>query len=277
MDYFENPAPPGLRRYVRCIWELRDDAPEPGIQVIYPDGCCELIAEYGTPLRFHHADGHVRDGQRLVFAGQQCGPIRLEARGPVHCLGVRLTPAASGLVARARLPQLRDQAPELFGFDPTFAEAFDVEARAAVGSGSNDALWHLLETRCREYTLDKAVERGVTLIDRHNGALRIADVALQIGLRVRSLQARFLASVGMTAKEYARVRRLQALLRAFEENDSSLAQAATDHGFADQSHATHDILRLTGTTPARLVHALRHHRDGMDTLRLAAAFVRGHA
>lgn len=71
------------------------------------------------------------------------------------------------------------------------------------------------------------------------------------------------------------MRRLQALLRTLDAEREAIADAAARHGYSDQAHATHDLFRLTGTTPARLVRALRGDPEGEDALRLAAAFVRG--
>ena len=42
-------------------------------------------------------------------------------------------------------------------------------------------------------------------------------------------------------------------------------------------HPMRLVTRRTGLTPARLRTALRSDRDGDDTIRLAAAFVRGRA
>ena len=56
MDYAEHPVPAELRRHVQCLWLLRDDAPDDAIQTIWSDGRCELLAEFGVPLRFHGAD-----------------------------------------------------------------------------------------------------------------------------------------------------------------------------------------------------------------------------
>jgi AraC-like DNA-binding protein len=55
-----------------------------------------------------------------------------------------------------------------------------------------------------------------------------------------------------------------------------MAELAIDSGFADQAHATREVRRVTGTTPARLRDALRQDRDGVSSVRMAAAFVRGH-
>ncbi|WP_282295141.1 helix-turn-helix transcriptional regulator [Stenotrophomonas sp. PS02289] len=275
MDYIEHPAPEDLRRYVRCLWQLRDDAPGDDIQVIYPDGCCELLAELGVPLRMHAADGQVRSDQPFCFAAQQRGPVRLQAAGPVFCIGVRLQPAASALVAGARLPGLRDHAPDLHTLDDTFARAFAAAARASAAADDPEPLWQFLRQACADFTMDAKIEKAVALLDAAAGDMRISALAKSLGISLRTLQPRFLAAVGMTPKEYARVRRLQALLQSLDEEHADIATAAARHGYSDQSHATHDLVRWTGSTPGALVQALRGDRDGDDALRLAAAFVRG--
>ncbi|MEG3789730.1 helix-turn-helix transcriptional regulator [Lysobacter sp. CCNWLW3] len=277
MDYAEQPAPPSLSRHVQCLWRLRDDAPAPQVQAIYADGRCELIAHLGAPMRLYGADGDSQLQAPLLFAAQQRGPIRLQPTGPVHCLGVRLTPAGSTLIAGARLAALRDRIPDLHELDAGFAAAFAQAAQACVAGQGADAIWRLLGQRARAHPPDPAIEHAVAQLDARDGDLRIAELARATGLGLRNLQARFLATVGMTAKEYARVRRLQALLRSLDQERAGIADAAARHGYSDQAHATHDLGRWTGTTPARLVRALRGDRDGEATLRLAAAFVRGHS
>ncbi|MFT3761136.1 MAG: helix-turn-helix transcriptional regulator [Pseudoxanthomonas sp.] len=275
MEYAEHAPPADLRRHVQCLWELRDDAPDDAIQVIYPDGRCELLAELGVPLRFYGPDGEIRADQPLCFAGQQLGPIRLQATGMVHCFGVRLTAASGGLVAGARLPGLRNQAPDMHTLDAAFARQFGAAARACADARSPEPLWDLLRPRCAAFMPDAAVEQAVDLLDAADGDLRIADLAKRLGIALRTLQARFLQAVGMTPKEYARVRRLQALLRALDAEHAGIADVAAARGYSDQAHATRDLGRWTGATPARLARALRDNREGADALRLAAAFVRG--
>lgn len=275
MEYVEHAPPPDLQRQIQCLWELRDDVPGDAIQAIYPDGRCELLAELGVPLRFHGLDGEIRADQALAFAAQQLGPIRLQAAGPVHCIGLRLAAAASNIVAGARLPELRDRAPDLRLLDPEFAAAFHLAARDSAASGSPEPMWRLMRVRFSTFKPDALVERAIELIDGCAGDLRIGALATQLGAPLRSLQSRFLAAVGMTPKEYARVRRLQGLLQTLDANPTSIAEAAALHGYTDQAHATRDLAHWTGTTPARLVRALHADRDGEGTLQLAAAFIRG--
>lgn len=275
MEYIEHAPPEDLRRYVQCLWLLRDDAPDDEVQVIYPDGRCELLAEFGVPLRLHGPDGELRADQPFCFAAQQLGPIRLQATGPVHCLGVRLAAAGSALIAGSRLPELRDSAVDLHLLDDVFAGQFITVARIFAETRQAGPLWELLRSRCIPLELDAVAEQAVDRLDRADGNLRINDLARHLGGSLRTLQTRFLDAVGMTPKEYARVRRLQALLRALDAEHAVIADAALDHGYSDQAHATRDLTRWTGITPARLLRALRDNRNGEDSLRLAASFLRG--
>ncbi|WP_294991128.1 AraC family transcriptional regulator [uncultured Stenotrophomonas sp.] len=275
MDYLEHPPPDDLHRHVQCLWWLRDDAPGSGIQVIYPDGRCELLAELGVPMQLHGADGQIRSDLPFCFAAQQRGPIRLQAVGPVLCIGIRLQPAASALVAGIRLPGLRDQAPDLHALDAAFAGTFSAAARASAANGTAEPLWQALRERCAGFALDERMEQAVAQLDALEGDLRIAELARRLGMSLRALQSRFLAAVGMTPKEYARVCRLQAMLRTLDAEATRIATAAARHGYTDQAHATHDLVRWTGMTPGRLVHALRGDRGSEAALQLATAFVRG--
>jgi transcriptional regulator GlxA family with amidase domain len=97
------------------------------------------------------------------------------------------------------------------------------------------------------------------------------------GMSTRSFQTRFLGCVGLTPKEFTRLMRLQATLRALDETDTGISELALDQGFADQAHATRDLRRVTGLTPAKLRTELRRDRNGETAMRLAAAFIRGYS
>ena len=276
MNYVEHPVPTDLQRHLQCLWVLEDAQPGLDIQIVYPDGRCELVAELGVPMRFHGVDGEIRSDHAFVFAGQQRGPIRLQAAGPVHCIGVRLCAAASGLIAGADLPGLRDRAPDLHALDAGFATRFGIAAKTCADSGSADALWAVLRECCTGFEIDSTIEAATNRLDTCDGDLAVADLARSLGIGLRTLQQRFIAQVGVTAKEYARIRRLHALVRTLDAGEIGIADAAAKHGYADQAHATHELSRLTGATPAALMRALRDARGAEATVRLAAAFIRGH-
>jgi len=275
MDYRELEVPEDLRRQVQCVWRLSDPNPAPESQVIYPDGRCELIVHLAAPMAWWDPEVGWVPQFTVLFAAQQRAPIRLTARGPVDCLGVRLQPAASVLIGGVQLAALRERIVPLDGLDRGFARALASAVESFCKGGDDSSLWRLLGTRLATPDLDPRIEAAVAALDAAQGQVRIQRVAELAGLPLRSLQIRFLASVGLSAKEYARVLRLQAAVRLIDTDRVPLADIAADVGFSDQAHATRELHLLTGLTPARLSKALRGQRNGEQTLQTAAAFVRG--
>jgi AraC-like DNA-binding protein len=277
VEYREFEVPERLRRHVRCVWRLRDPNPVRQAQVIYPDGCCELILHLDAPMQAHDPVQGWREQPACLFAAQQRSAIRLLAGPTVACLGVRLQPAASAAIAGARLVSLRDSIVDLAGIDAALAARL-ASAMARFDRDPGDpALWSLLASTFAAFDVDARIEVAIDRLQSEGGQVRIASLASLSGMGARSFQIRFLGQVGLSAKEFARVVRLQSTLRQLDSGIGSLANVAAESGFADQAHATRELRQLTGLTPSRLLSALRFERESETTIRLAAAFVRGHA
>jgi AraC-like DNA-binding protein len=276
MEYREHTVPAALRRHVQCVWRLRDRSSAALPQTIFPDGRCELIVHLGRPPRaWDPAHGwHVQP--RVLFAAQFRTAVRLQSRGDLDCVGIRLMPAASAAAVGAPLAGLRDRIHDLSKLAPRFARPLAEAARRFAEAAEDRALAALLEAQLTAYPVDARIERAVQRLLASDGRERIESTAAAVGMSVRNLQVRFLRCVGLGAKEFARVQRLQATLRSLDADATQLAQIASEAGFADQAHATREIARITGSTPAALRRALRNDREGDATIRLAAAFVRGH-
>lgn len=277
MNYVEVPPPDGLRRQVQCVWRLTAAHAAMPVQTVYPDGRCELIVHLGQPMSRYRLDEGWRVQSHCLFAAQMRSAIRLAANGAVDCLGVRLTPVASRALLEDALPTLADEIIDLTQTQPRFAQSLIAACRAYALDSNATHLWQCIEALVVHIELDNQIEQIVAAIDAASGDIAIAELQRAGRMSLRSLQARFLRSVGLTAKEYARVQRLQATIRHLDGQAQSLAQMAADAGFADQAHATREVVRLTGLTPGKLRRALQAEREGDATLRMAAAFVRGHA
>lgn len=280
MDYSEHEVPAALQQHVQCLWRLRDPAPGPEPQTIYPDGRCEVIVHLAGPMQILGTDGRWLTQSRCLFAAQSRAAIRLRAVGALDCLGARLRPAASSswtnaLAADARpLASLVDRVVDLRLLDAHWAQELvhrldadlvDPLARFA----------HLLLERLEHRKIDSGIAAVVEAIDKACGNLSIRSLAASSGIGLRTLQGRFLGAVGLTLKEYALVQRLQATIRQLDGNEGGLAETALAAGFSDQAHATRAVRKFAGLTPAKLRRALLAERDGDRTLALAAAFVRG--
>jgi len=276
MDYREYSPPPELANHIECLWRLRQPRAAGAPQTIYPDGRCELVVHLATPPRcWDDVRGwHVQ--APVLFAAQRVVAVRLEAVGRLNCIGVRLRPAVSNVLLPRAGARHRDQVVDLATLDREFARSLDAAARR-FARGSPRSLWRLLENTCDGVPVDARIAAAVERLERDAGRTRIDSLARAAALSMRGFQLRFRASVGLTPKEFARLSRLQATLHALDGSDETISAVASDRGFADQAHASRELRRVTGHTPARLRHALRQNRDGDAAVRMAAAFVRGYA
>jgi AraC-like DNA-binding protein len=274
MQYVEHPVPEDLRGHLACVWHLVDAAPAGVAQTIYPDGCCELIVHLGVPPRAWDPQRGWHDQAATLFAAQHLGPVRLLATEPLNCIGLRLQPEASTMLgARSRF---RDRIVDLADIDVTLSRQLE-RAAQAFAKGSKEALWPVVRRIVARQPIDARVSKAVSHLRDSGGSARIEGLARSLGCSLRTLQTRFRRQVGLTPKEFARVMRLRATLRALDTSDSELVDIAADLNFADQAHISRETRRITGLAPARLRAALRKDRDGETAARLAAAFVRGRA
>ena len=109
---------------------------------------------------------------------------------------------------------------------------------------------------------DPAVIAAAATLSR--GAL-VGEVARDLGLLPRTLRRRFTAQVGLTPKRFARVQRMQRLVRALDgQTEVDWAAVAARHGYADQPHLADEFRELAGITPAEY---LRSRMDGPNHLR----------
>ncbi len=276
MDYREYPVPEALSRHIACAWRLREPSPAGAVQTIYPDGRCEIIVHLLSRPRCWDtvAGWHVQ--AMTLFAAQRVAAVRLELNRPLDCVGFRLQPAASAAIVSGHPQNLRDRIVDLAGIDRGFSNALRGAVRAFV-DGSEAAAWQLMARRIAMHELDARIEAAVRHIEASAGKSRIEVTARAAGMSMRNFQVQFRKQVGLAPKEYARLTRLQATLRALDSGDARISEVAVDSGFADQAHATRELRRVTGLAPASLRAALRKDRDGDAAVRLAAAFVRGFA
>jgi AraC-like DNA-binding protein len=100
------------------------------------------------------------------------------------------------------------------------------------------------------------VDHVVRYIERAHGDVRISEVASTFGKSRRQLERLFLETVGVPSKFFSMIaRRNRAANLITSQPKRTLADIATDAGYADQSHMSRDFARLAGISPGRLLRA----------------------
>jgi len=102
------------------------------------------------------------------------------------------------------------------------------------------------------WTADPLITRALELLDTapHEEG-RVAAIARVIGLSERQLERRFVECVGLTPKRFATLRRFERAVR-LAKSTPTLAGAAVEAGYYDQSHFIRDVRKWTGASPKQL-------------------------
>lgn len=229
--YAETLPPPALRDRLRRVWRYRMDEPAGAEALVLPDGCVDLIW----------------DGTGLFIAGpdQQAAIARLAAGTTLT--GLRLAPGVAHRLLGTSMQALVDQR---------------VAADAVLGRPARNLLLRLHDGAEPLATLLGAVAaidavpdpRMAWLFAQLSGQRSpgLGGLAGALGLGERSLHRHCLQAFGYGPKVLERVLRLQRLLR-IAPRAPTLTAAALDAGYADATHLSHEVRRLTGLTPTRLV------------------------
>lgn len=226
------PAEP-LRRYLENYWLIDGDLPEPYTSYVVPHPAVNVVFQRFGDLP---AFGEV--------AGVGLDLFRQTLHGRVRVCGVKFRPggyrpfAPDQPVSRwtgLRLPYTKIRANDI-------VEPDDEDARVAVLDAA------LLSLQPRP---DPQADLAVALLERirlDRTILRVADLARDEGLSMRSLQRLFAAYVGVSPKwVILRYRIHEALDRAAVDVDWALL--AAELGYSDQAHLVRDFTATVGVPP----------------------------
>lgn len=257
MRYVEYPVDPALRHLFVNFWyfTLDERDPERFEHTIVPDGTASI--------------GYTRPASNVdaiaTFVGPRVTAARVQVVAGAKYCGIRLQPGAAGAALGLRVDGLRDRLGPLMFISKRAAtlmvDALRVAKEEAEFVSGLDRVARTLA--CDALEVDALVVKAVDAILDSDGAARIVDVAAAVGIGERQLQRRFRAAVGLTPKEFSRMRRIRhACLLAITDKDHGLAGVSTDAGFADQAHLTREFSGVFGWSPRLLLAYLDRIEHG---------------
>lgn len=256
MLYREKQPRPELAPFVECIWTLEDDVGvEPSTpECILPDGCSELILNFGAPFLEHSNDGTSARQPLHFVVGQMTQPIFIAPTGHVQLVGVRFQPGGAFPFFRIPMTDLTNSVVELDSVDLQLErELLSAAGNAPPLSQRVAAIENALIQRSRDFTSDSWIPDLAATVVRGGGQNSIDTLASDAGVTVRQLQRRFLREVGVGPKLLSRILRFQQVFRAMETNPHGWAPVAADCGYYDQAHLIKDFQQFARQTPAVLL------------------------
>jgi AraC-like DNA-binding protein len=267
MRYREFKPNPQLAQFVECFWTLASDtnvdqvvqtnpADDVEPERILPDGCVELILNFGAQFREQRDDGQQEAQPMHFLVGQMTRPMLISPNGHVDLVGIRFHPGGTLPFFHVDLHELTNRVVELGALSSDLKRRFVSrmdEARSLPSMSLRIAmLKELLTSMLRDSKHhSRLIELAAKIVAR-GGQITVAELANDAGVSSRQLERRFLSEVGIGPKLLCRILRFQQVFRAVERNDSGWAAVATDCGYYDQAHLIRDFQQFARQTPAVL-------------------------
>lgn len=85
--------------------------------------------------------------------------------------------------------------------------------------------------------------------NNYNGSLKMHDLCKLAGLSLSAFERKFKIIFHMPPLRYIKMVRIQEACQAMIKSNKSIAQIASETGFADQSHLTREFIKVMGTSP----------------------------
>jgi AraC-like DNA-binding protein len=231
---------PGLAGHVDSYWTLDVDRPPATVSVV-ADGLVDLTFEFGTP-----------PGAWVTGPLPAAETYRHEQ--PVRLLGVSLQPGAALPVlgvSVASLPAHWSPLSTVVG--PVAGVLVDRLVGAPTVPQRLAVLDTFIAARLAGTRQDGRLGKAIGAVLATDGGAGVPALARAAATSPRHLGRLFDEWVGMSPKRFARIVRVQAVLRRLgAEPDADLAGLAAELGFADQAHLTREVRALAGATPGSL-------------------------
>jgi AraC-like DNA-binding protein len=243
-----------LNTVIECLWTLESETEEPAarLEKILPDGCVELILNFGARF-IQHVDDTTRLQPRTFLAGQLTGPLLIAPTGIVQLIGIRFHPGGTAPFFPLPMYQLTDQVVELGAFARGFesillcsSEELPLIAEKVVAL--ERVLTKLLLKSTRH---SKGLQIAARIVES-GGVIPIDALAVEAGISSRQLERTFLAEIGVGPKLLSRILRFQQVFRAVDANQTCWPVIAVDCGYYDQAHLIRDFRQFAQQTPSVL-------------------------
>lgn len=244
----ERPPPEPFAEHVLALWTFEVDLPdgESALHTTWPDGCVSLsiVARSGTPLA-------------ASVIGPRLRALRVPVRSGLVVRGLRLWPDTAASVLGVHPLSIRDlthPAAELLGFG---ALSLAGAVARAPHDAALDTVWESwLAPRIATAGLPDPDVRYVVrrLIDT-DGTADIPAAVAEAGVSPRRLDRRFAVAVGLSPRQFAKVRRVRAAIGAIAAGERSVARLARRAELAPSAFLR-EFLTVAGLAPFALMNQL---------------------
>jgi AraC-like DNA-binding protein len=241
-----------LDQAIEAVWYFRR-APQPfALERVLPTGAAQLVINLKTDVtRAYDLRAQATTAPGSVLVGPRTTFEIIDSYEQEHVAGVVFRPGGTRAVFAPPAHKFGADVPLETLWTAAAADRLREQLLAAASpTAALDVLEQTLLAAWRDRPAHPAVTAALAAFTRAPYAVRVGDVAGAVGLSRKRFIERFRAEVGLTPKQFCRVRRFQqALARAHADQEVDWIDVALSSGYCDQAHFIHDFRAFSGLTP----------------------------
>ena len=233
-----------LARFVDTYWELKSDKDFTVADKVIPDGCVDLIFNFGNDYVID-SENCVLQNEKAYLGGTITEFKENNITPGTHIIGVRFKPAAFAyLYSFSSLHELtnrcveigRQMIPDPKSLQNNFPAAFDAFFSARITPPK-----HILLPL-------------VDFIEASKGVVSIREMAQTNFTTVRQLERNFKYYIGLSPKEYTNIVRFKFARDMITSRcrNRKISDIALECGYYDLAHLSNAIKKYTGEVPSML-------------------------
>lgn len=240
---------PALAPYVHSYWFVHRSWARPYLleEQLYPGGGLGLVFNAGDPLL---VNGTAVTSPAFLDATNS---LRARLSFPQHTalVGVRFHPGGAYPFLPLPLKEVQNAPVALDHILPAMSPSVGERLAAAPTLPQKIAF---LEEMLRQWRqphreLSADARTSLNIIRQTQGQVNVKSLADAVCISQRQLERLFQTQVGMSAKTYARLVRVEQARAMLKQVLSTAVHLSQDLGYYDQSHFIHDFQAIMGQTP----------------------------
>lgn len=256
---------PALAETVRLYQAYSGAWDRPVLRRELPFGDVVLILNFGPRYRMiDRATGGVAAEQSSFVAGLHDSFALVESAGIDRCMHVDFSPLGAYRLLHMPMHHFAGRTVDL-------SDVLGAEAGRLIDRLEDAADWHerfavlddwIIGRMARARTPTPELDWAWRRLESGRGALRIGELADDLGWSRKRLVAEFREQVGVPPKALGRVLRFHHALELLGDGGCDAAGTAAACGYADQAHMIREFRAISGWTPGMVAEMGWPNADG---------------
>jgi AraC-like DNA-binding protein len=272
MNYWRLEPDARLRPWILCYWMVepttrREDSQGATSadthQLLMPDGHSELVFRLAGSFARWRIDEPAMHTQMCAsyLIGGRAHSVVTRSTGGLRLAGVKMDPRAARALIRMPLSEFRDNTVSCADLGcKALSDLEDAVANVISPEMLAQVFDRFFLQRLPDEVLDEpAIQSLVQRIRATRGSQSILQWARDQGIDPRTLERRFVASMGMTPKQYARIVRFKHSYRRLTTRQPDDRKTHLD-AYYDESHFSREFRHFLGTTPVNWLNDTASYR-----------------